>query len=69
MKIFRLLTFVLFFKTLNVFAIANPASVHCQKIGGKSKIVKDKNGNQYGICIKNNKKCEEWKLFHNKCKF
>ncbi len=68
MKTLQFLIIAFIFHTLNINAIANPASVYCKRIGGKSKILIDKNGNQYGICIKNNKKCDEWKLFHKKCK-
>lgn len=31
--------------------IANPASEYCVKQGGKSENRKDKDGNQYGVCI------------------
>jgi putative hemolysin len=50
----------------NTFAMANPASVNCQKLGGKIVIKNSKNG-QHGICVKGNKKCEEWALFKKEC--
>ena len=42
------------------FSMPNPASVNCIKIGGKL--------DKQGFCKKNNKKCEEWKLFRGECK-
>lgn len=47
--------------------MANPASVHCVKIGGKSKIRTDAKGNQTGYChLPNGRVCEEWALFRDK---
>lgn len=47
--------------------MANPASVHCAKIGGKSKIRSDASGNQIGYChLPNGRACEEWALFRDK---
>lgn len=50
--------------------LANPASVHCAKLGGKDVIVTDAKGNQYGMChLKDGRVCEEWELFRTgKCK-
>ena len=49
-------------------AIANPASVNCQKLGGKLEIRNDSVGNQTGYCIfPNGKECEEWALFQKEC--
>lgn len=49
--------------------LANPASVHCGKIGGRFVSRKDKAGNVYGFCrLPNGRLCEEWALFRdNKC--
>ncbi|PLP58179.1 DUF333 domain-containing protein [Mesorhizobium loti] len=47
--------------------MANPASVHCVRIGGKSKILSDASGNQTGYChLPNGRICEEWALFRDK---
>lgn len=47
--------------------MANPASVHCVKIGGKSKISTDAGGNQTGYChLPDGRVCEEWALFRDK---
>src|SRR6185369_7846201 len=47
--------------------LANPASVNCEKKGGKLEIRKGKNG-EYGVCkFPNGKECEEWALFRGKC--
>ncbi|HEV2505524.1 MAG TPA: DUF333 domain-containing protein [Mesorhizobium sp.] len=47
--------------------MANPASVHCVKVGGKSRIRTDASGNQTGYChLPNGRICEEWALFRDK---
>lgn len=47
--------------------MANPASVHCIKIGGESKILTDASGNQTGYChLPDGRVCEEWTLFRDK---
>ncbi|HDQ4465570.1 TPA: DUF333 domain-containing protein [Pseudomonas aeruginosa] len=44
--------------------MANPASVHCIKKGGKSVIEKDKDGGEYGVChLPDGTQIEEWELF------
>jgi len=44
--------------------IANPASVNCGQIGGKTEIKTDASGGQYGMCtFDNGTSCEEWALF------
>jgi len=56
------------FKKINKIGIANPASENCEKKGGNLKIKKDPNGGEYGVCVfEDNKQCEEWTLFNNKC--
>lgn len=49
--------------------MANPASVHCQKLGGTLQIRTDKDGGQYGLChLPDGRVCEEWALMRdNKC--
>lgn len=49
--------------------MANPASVHCNAIGGGFVTRKDKAGNEYGFCrLPDGRLCEEWALFRdNKC--
>ena len=50
--------------------LANPASVNCGKVGGKTEIKKDAQGNEYGMCtFTNGTTCDEWALFRNEgCK-
>ena len=44
--------------------MANPASVFCEKQGGKSVIRKDKDGNEYGVCVfSNGKEVDEWEYY------
>ena len=44
-------------------SLANPASVHCMKIGGKLRIEKTPQGER-GICVlPNGTEMEEWTLF------
>lgn len=44
--------------------MANPASVHCEKVGGKVVIEKDAQGNQKGIChLPDGTRVDEWELF------
>lgn len=46
--------------------MANPASVNCQKIGGTTKILKNPDGSEYGVCaFANGTTCEEWALFND----
>lgn len=47
--------------------IANPASVHCENIGGTLEIRTDSDGGQTGYCMKNGKECEEWALYRKEC--
>jgi len=46
--------------------MANPASVYCEEQGGESKIVTSADGSQSGVCVLNNKECEEWGFFKTK---
>jgi len=52
-----------------VIGMANPASVHCGRIGGHTTIRKDKAGNAVGYCrLPDGRVCEEWALFRDtKC--
>ena len=46
--------------------IANPASEHCVKAGGKIEIRNNSDGSEYGMCVfTNGTICEEWALFRN----
>lgn len=45
-------------------SMPNPASQYCVKMGGKLEIVKDKSGNESGMChLPDGTVIEEWKLF------
>ena len=47
--------------------IANPASVNCEKVGGKL-VIKDGTGGQYGECtLPSGKVCEERALYRGEC--
>ena len=49
--------------------LANPASVYCGQVGGKTEIKKDATGAEYGICtFPNGSSCEEWALYRGECK-
>ncbi|MBL8578616.1 MAG: DUF333 domain-containing protein [Mesorhizobium sp.] len=46
------------------FAIANPASEFCMKMGGRLDSVKDKSGGEIGLCyLPDERIIEEWTLF------
>lgn len=48
--------------------LANPASVNCENLGGKTVIQTRGDGGKYGICVfDNNYMCEEWALLRNSC--
>ncbi|RJR31869.1 DUF333 domain-containing protein [Candidatus Parcubacteria bacterium] len=48
--------------------LANPASVYCEKNGGRVENRKDAQGNETGICVfPNGSECDEWKFFRNEC--
>lgn len=47
---------------------ANPASVHCEEVGGTLTIKKNGAGGEYGLCeFEDNMACEEWALFRGEC--
>lgn len=46
------------------FAMPNPASVFCEKLGGTSEIVTERSGGELGLCrLKNGNLIEEWTLY------
>lgn len=46
--------------------MANPASVHCGKLGGRLEIRTGKDGGQYGVChLPDGRVCEEWALMRD----
>ncbi len=48
--------------------LANPASVNCEKQGGKLSIQKRPDGGEYGVCLfEDNRQCEEWALLRGEC--
>ena len=48
--------------------LANPASVNCEKQGGKLSIQKRPDGGEYGVCLfEDNRQCEEWALLRGDC--
>ena len=48
--------------------LANPASVHCDKVGGELRIETIGNRGQIGVCyFKDGRQCEEWALFRDEC--
>lgn len=53
----------------DAIGMANPASVHCLRQGGRSEIRRDAGGGEYGVCLfADGRQCEEWALFRdNRC--
>ena len=50
-------------------SMANPASVYCEKNGGKLELQQDASGAVAGICIfADGSKCDEWSYFRDECK-
>jgi putative hemolysin len=48
--------------------IANPASVNCEKKGGKLEMRTEPAG-QFGVCVfPDGSRCEEWRFFRDECK-
>jgi len=49
-------------------SLANPASMNCEKQGGKLQIETRPDGGQYGLCyFEDNRACEEWALMRGEC--
>jgi putative hemolysin len=49
-------------------AIANPAAEYCIKQGYTSKILKNGDGSEYGVCIfPDNTACDEWQFYRGEC--
>ena len=62
-----LAAFFLFYST-SAWALANPASVYCAKVGGRLLLQKRGDGGQFGVCLfEDNRQCEEWALFRGEC--
>lgn len=54
--------------TANQSSLANPASIHCKKMGGTTVIQTLGNGAEYGLCqFEDNMACEEWALMRGEC--
>jgi putative hemolysin len=51
----------------NLTQVPNPASANCINLGGELEIRSREEGGQYGVCIKDEKECEEWELFRGDC--
>lgn len=50
--------------TGEAWALANPASVFCVQQGGRVVIVRDRAGNERGICVlRNGRRVDEWDYF------
>ncbi|MBN2457646.1 DUF333 domain-containing protein [Candidatus Woesearchaeota archaeon] len=48
--------------------IANPASVHCQEMGGTLEIRTIEDGSQAGYCtLPDGTECEEWAFYRGEC--
>lgn len=48
--------------------IANPASVYCGEVGGRTFTKTLPDGTEYGVCLfEDNRQCGEWALFRNEC--
>ncbi len=47
-----------------MIGMPNPASVWCMEKGGRLEIVKDKDGNESGVCVlPSGERVDEWTLF------
>jgi putative hemolysin len=52
----------------NTAQLANPASVYCEKQGGKLEIRTGTDGSQTGFCkLSDGSECEEWAYFRGEC--
>src|SRR5688572_7458517 len=48
--------------------LANPASTHCVKVGGRLTIEKHPSGSEFGVCLfEDNRQCEEWAMLRGEC--
>ena len=48
--------------------LPNPASVHCEEVGGSLEIRTGADGGQTGYCtLPDSSVCEEWALLRNEC--
>ncbi|HJO25072.1 MAG: DUF333 domain-containing protein [bacterium] len=48
--------------------MANPASVHCGKVGGELRIESLGDRGEIGVCyFEDGRQCEEWALFRGEC--
>ena len=55
-------------KPVGAVGIANPASVHCAEVGGRTVIETLPNGSEFGVCLfTDNRQCGEWALFRGEC--
>lgn len=53
--------------TPQAIGMANPASLHCLREGGKSEIRRSAQGDEYGVCVfEDGRQCEEWVLFRDR---
>lgn len=53
----------------NEETLPNPASIYCMEQGGRLEFRKDKEGNEYGVCIfPDGSECEEWAFYRGECK-
>jgi putative hemolysin len=48
--------------------LANPASMHCGRLGGQLGIERTPEGAEYAVCtFQDNRQCEEWAMFRGQC--
>ncbi len=53
---------------LDPMKIANPASIFCNDQGGSLKVELRGDIGEYGVCVfEDNRQCEEWAMYRNKC--
>jgi len=56
-------------RPIRPIGMPNPASVFCEKEGGKIEIRKDKEGNEQGFCLfEDGSECDEWAFYRGECK-
>jgi putative hemolysin len=48
--------------------LANPASTHCVKVGGRLTLEQNPAGGAWGVCLfEDNRQCEEWAMLRGDC--
>ena len=66
--LYKISIIILFLHHDHSFALANPASLYCAQVGGKTIIETLPSQGEIGICLfRKHYECEEWALFRKNC--